>query len=135
MTHSTKKDGYCLLNAENNFTYDLKNELNCHVPLFSRTRNERIRKHCLQGGLASYIEDNILTIQDGDAVHQIIDIVKIPVTLNGTLSSMVQNILPVCLVGYIHNLNMEIIREFFIEFEANSQTLPGRMNLFDFPNC
>lgn len=134
LAHSTNKRGYCLLNAEDDLTYNLKHELECNIGLFSRVKNQRIFDHCKQGGLAIYIAENVLVLQKGPVNREIMPIKNIPLTFNGTASAMVLNILPVILACYISSISIDSIRKFLYQLHSDAETLPGRMNLFSFDN-
>src|SRR5438445_555122 len=48
---TTFKNGYAVLNADDDHVYDIKNELDCNIALFSvSASNKRVQNHCSKGG-------------------------------------------------------------------------------------
>lgn len=135
VARSTKKTGYAILNADDDLTYDLRHELVCNIALFSRFDSPRIRKHCSLGGLAAYIEQESLVIQKGSERSVLSDIKSIPLSFQGTASSMILNVLAATLAGVISHFSLEKIKEALHVFNPTVENLPGRMNLFQFPHC
>lgn len=134
LARSTKKSGYALLNAEDDLTFSLKNDLTCNIGLFGREKNSRIIEHCAQGGLAIYIESDMLIIQWDSFIQKVIPITAIPLSYKGAASAMILNILPVVLAAFISKISLETIKEFLKNLKPNPETIPGRMNLFHFNN-
>ncbi|KTC64924.1 cyanophycin synthetase (plasmid) [Legionella adelaidensis] len=133
--HSTKKDGYAILNAENDLVYEFKEELACNIALFSTKENARIIDHCQKGGLAAFVNHDQITIQKGDASYVLGNVKDIPLTFEGKAPCMIANLLPAVLAGFISKLPLPSIQEAIFNFVPNHENLPGRMNLFDFPHC
>ena len=45
--------GYAILNADDDLVYEMREDLDCNVALFSMDENNpRIKKHCAEGGLS-----------------------------------------------------------------------------------
>lgn len=135
VAHSTKKEGYAILNADDDLVYALKEELTCNIALFSLQENSRIRTHCHLGGLAAYIDDESIVIQKGSDKYNLAKIGDIPITFQGTATSMIQNVLPAALAGFISNFPLELIETSFHNFYPTVDNIPGRMNLFKFEHC
>lgn len=129
---STKKEGCAILNAQDDLVYALKEELKCRVALFALAANDRIKHHCQANGLACYIENDFIVIQEGDDKHYLAEISDIPLTFKGTASCMIQNILPAVLAGFVSGFNISAIANALYDFVPTSETLPGRMNIFNF---
>lgn len=132
---STKKTGYAILNADDNLTYNLRDELRCNIALFSQFASPRIRKHCAMGGMAAYVENGFLIVQRGESKTTLAKIKEIPLSFKGTASCMILNILPAVLAGIISNFSLEKIKEALHSFQPTPENLPGRMNLFKFSHC
>lgn len=132
---STKKTGYAILNADDNLTYNLKHELKCNIALFSMFESPRIRKHCKSGGLAAYVEQGLVVIQNGEERQYVAKIKDIPLSFQGTATCMILNILPAVLAGVISNFPLDKIKDALHAFYPTPENLPGRMNLFKFPRC
>ena len=134
LAHSTNKNGFAILNAEDDLAFAIKEKLDCKVALFGKTKNQRIQQHCEQGGLAVYIEKGDVIIEWKHVCEKIIPINTIPLTYHGTATCMVLNILPVILVGVISEIPRDSLKHFLHQLYPHPNILPGRMNLFTFPN-
>ena len=129
---STKKTGYCILNAEDELVYDMKKELVCSIALFALSNVPRIQEHCKSGGFACYIEEGYIVVQRGRHKDHIAELTRIPLSFKGTATSMIKNILPSVLAGVISKFALNDIESALYEFLPAPENLPGRMNLFDF---
>lgn len=130
---STMKEGYSILNADDDLVYRIKEVLDCRIALFSlKADNERIHQHCRQGGLAAYVEDNNIVIQQGEHRRLLENILAIPCSFQGKATFMVQNILPAALTGVICDFSMDNIASWLNNFHPTAENLPGRMNLYAF---
>lgn len=132
---STKKSGCAILNADNQLTYEIHQNLDCQIALFSKFQSPRIRKHCAGGGLAAYIDVEYLILQHGKDRHQVIKLSELPISFNGTATCMIMNTLPAILAAYQSNFSIEKIREGLACFYPTPENLPGRMNLFKLKDC
>ncbi len=130
---STFKEGYAVLNADDDNVYGIKEDLDCHIALFSLSaNNERITAHCAEDGLAAYIENEHIVVQRGQQKDYIARVKDIPLTFFGTATSMIKNILPAVLAGVASHFPPHEIARWLMAFEPTPENLPGRMNLFDF---
>jgi cyanophycin synthetase len=135
VAQSTSRNGYAILNADDDLVYYMKEELDCNVALFSLfSDNDRVIKHCSNGGLAAYIENGNLVISKGQWKTRVSRIDMIPLSFQGKADAMIKNILPATLVGVIRNFDLEVIREALHSFIPSPEKTPGRMNLFNFRN-
>jgi cyanophycin synthetase len=133
---STKKNGYTILNADDDLVYNMQQFTNCKIGLFSMNENNpRIRAHCENGGVAAVIEDNYLTIYNGEWKTHIDKIENIPLSFEGRAEFMIQNILAASLATMLlTDFNPEITREALLSFLPSPEKTPGRLNLFKFKN-
>lgn len=130
---STTKDGYAILNADDELVYNMQNELACNIALFSmHVDNPRIKQHCQKGGLAASIENGFFIICKGEWKIRILKVIDAPLSFMGTSNSMMQNILGAILAAYTSNIKIKQIAEGLKAFEPTPQNTPGRMNIFDF---
>ncbi|HET8860312.1 cyanophycin synthetase [Marivirga sp.] len=130
---STFDNGYAILNADDDLVYEMKNDLDCNIALFSmHAKNERIKTHCSEGGLAAFIENKYFTIQKGEWKTRITGVAQVPLTFSGKCEYMVKNILPALLVASISNFSMATISSALKSFIPSPTFTPGRMNLFQF---
>ncbi|MEO6301948.1 MAG: cyanophycin synthetase [Bacteroidia bacterium] len=130
---STFDHGYSILNADDNLVYEMSEELDCNIALFSmNAENEKIKKHCENDGLAAVIEKGYLTVCKGAWKIRVSKIDTIPLTLGGKAECMIKNILPSVLAAIIQNFKIEDIRSALETFLPSPETTPGRMNIFKF---
>jgi cyanophycin synthetase len=133
---STSTNGYSILNADDDLVYQIKDTLQCNIALFSMDYyNPRIQSHINEGKLAALLEDGHFVVYKEKQRHIIANVNDVPLTFNGTAESMIKNILPAILTAVIYDMPAEAIKEALIEFIPSAENIPGRMNLFEFPNC
>lgn len=132
---STKENGYAILNADDDLVYNMKEDLDCNVALFSvNADNERIREHCSKGGLAATIENNNFVICIGNYKINIAKIKEVPLTFSGNAESNIKNILPSIIAAFVNHISPELITQCLKTFIPSPELTPGRMNLFKFKN-
>jgi cyanophycin synthetase len=129
---STFDDGYSILNADDDLVYDMRNDLDCKIGLFStQATNARVLDHCSKGGLASIIEKGYLVICEGEWKHRICKVSEIPLSFSGKATCMIKNLLPAALAGFILNFKIDDIRKSLMSFIPSPEFTPGRMNIFN----
>ncbi len=132
---SVFKDGYAILNADDELVFNMQDELDCNVALFSlNADNKRIKKHYESGCIAAVIEDDTIVVYKGEWKTKIAKVNEVPLTLNGRSECMTQNVLPAVLAAVIQNFNIETIRAALKSFMPSAEQTPGRMNIFRFKN-
>jgi cyanophycin synthetase len=130
---STRKDGYTVLNADDDRVYAMKDKVSCSVVLFSMDpENPRILDHAREGGMTITIEDGQYTMYTQGQRATIIAVNDIPLTYEGTADFMVKNILPAIGAAFLSGISVDVIRKALANFSSSPTTTPGRMNLFDF---
>jgi cyanophycin synthetase len=133
VARSTKKDGYAILNADDDLVYEMRKEVDGDVALFSTEENNaRVQRHCERGGIAAFIEKGYIVISKGKWKTRIEKVMNIPLTLNGRADCMIKNILPSVLAATICDVPVEKIREALQTFIPSPEQTPGRMNIFHF---
>jgi cyanophycin synthetase len=131
VAHSTKQSGYCILNADDDLVYAMKNELSCSIALFALKNNERLQNHSRDEGLVCYVENDFIVVQKGAHKKCIAQLSRIPITFKGSASCMIKNILPVVLAGIISDFLQKDIETALYNFLPTPENLPGRMNIFN----
>ena len=132
---SVKPDGYAVLNADNAHTYAMRQDLRCHVALFSlNPTNERIVAHYRAGGLTAVYEDGYITIRRRDEQIRVAPVTDIPLAFEGKAPFMIENILAAVLAAYCQHLPVSLIADGLRSFVPSFENTPGRMNLFCFRN-
>lgn len=135
VARSTFHNGYAVLNADDDLVYEMKDELDCNIALFSMDENnERLIKHYAKGGFATTIEKGYLTIIKGEWKTRVCKIETVPLSFSGRASSMIKNILAATLAAVCCNIKLEEIRVALKTFIPSPEFTPGRMNSFKFSN-
>lgn len=132
VARSTFKDGYTILNADNDLTYDMRHQVECQVALFAMQETPRIQEHCRKGGWGIYLKDKHIILGKGKQHQLLAHIDEFPITLHGKSECMIENLLPVILAGVLLNFPFETIITALKTFTPTPDNLPGRMNIFDF---
>jgi cyanophycin synthetase len=135
VVRSTFDDGFAILNADDDIVYELKNELDCNIALFSLDENNpRIISHCEEGGWAAIIEKGNFTICKGEWRIRIARVTEVPLTFDGRATCMIKNILPAILAASISDFDTKIIRKALQCFVPGPELTPGRMNIMKVKN-
>ncbi|MCI1753046.1 MAG: cyanophycin synthetase [Flavobacteriales bacterium] len=130
---SVRRDGYAILNADDELVMAMRKQCDCKIALFSLDENNRlIRQHCKLGGLAAVYENGFITISKGEWKLRIEKAVNVPLTLGGKAVFNIQNILPAVLAAYVQGVKMEELKEALSTFVPSPAQTPGRLNLFQF---
>jgi cyanophycin synthetase len=135
VAESVFREGYAILNADDDLVYKMKDNISCKLGLFSMDEtNQRIVDHCAAGGLAAVYENGYLTIMKGTWKIRVEKVSKVPMTFGGRAEFNIANALPVILASFIRNFKIEDIRASLQTFIPSPAQTPGRMNLFNFKN-
>jgi cyanophycin synthetase len=133
IAESVSKDGYAILNADDDLVYAMSERVRSKFALFSlHSDNTRIKAHCKDGGIAAVIEKGSVVIIDGKKKTSFGEVKNIPLTFNGTASFMVQNVLGAVAAGYLSGFTPEVIKSALKTFVPSPKLTPGRMNVFQF---
>ncbi len=129
------KDGYSILNADDDHVYAMGKSLDCKLAYFSLDENNpRIREHCATGGLAAVSEQGYITILKGTWKIRIEKVTNIPLTFSGKAEFNIANVLAATLAAYVSEFKTEDIRQALQTFVPSPAMTPGRMNMFNFKN-
>lgn len=130
---SVKRDGYAVLNADNDYCVLLGKNADCKVAYFSLNENNPvIREHCKKGGIAAIYENGFITIKKGEWKFRIDKVTNIPLTFGGKVNFMIANVLAATLASYVYGFQIEDIKTNLETFIPSAAQTPGRMNIFDF---
>ncbi|MCJ8164233.1 cyanophycin synthetase [Pontibacter sp. E15-1] len=128
------RDGYAILNADDDLVYAMAAGLRCKVALFSlEESNPRIQDHIAKGGLAAVLEDGFISIFKNSYKIRVDRAADVPLTFGGRAAFNVENVLAATLAGYVSHLEVSEIKTALRTFIPSSETTPGRMNLFQLP--
>ena len=130
---SVKKNGWGVLNADNEYCVKIGKQADCFIAYFSRNENNPVIKaHCQKGGIACVYENGYITIKKGDWKLRVQRASQIPITFNGTVNFMIENVLAATLATYLWGFKTEDIKTALQTFVPSASQTPGRMNIFDF---
>lgn len=135
VVESVKKDGYAILNADDDLVYGMGDNLECNIAYFSMVEdNPRIQDHLDDNGVAAVLENGYITIMRGHWKLRLAKAINIPLTFGGKAVFNIQNILPTVLAGYLRGWKVEDLRRGLETFIPSPTVTPGRMNIFQFKN-
>ncbi|MFN2373294.1 MAG: Mur ligase family protein, partial [Cyclonatronaceae bacterium] len=130
---SVHRDGYAVLNADDDRVYAMREKLKCTTALFSmKADNTRLLTHRKAGGICAVLTDGTITIWDGADTHIIEKIENVPLSFGGRAPFMIENILAAVAVAYTQKISPAVIRRSLTGFIPSPELTPGRMNLFKF---
>jgi cyanophycin synthetase len=133
LAESVATDGFAVLNADDDRVYGLQERLSCRIALFSMDANsQRVRQHVRLGGLAAIYECGYLSIIQDGIMTRIGPAEKIPVTFAGEARFNITNALAASLAAHIQGIDAADIYKALLAFIPTAESLPGRMNIFDF---
>ena len=132
---SVKKDGWCVLNADDEYSMRLLNDLDAKVAIFSLDENNpHIKKFAKEGKLTCVFEEGFVTIKKGEWKIRIAKVQNIPITMEGKAKFMNANVLAASLATYLYGFEIEDIANSLRTFIPSAQLTPGRLNVFKFKN-
>lgn len=131
---TVRRDGFAILNADDDLVYSMREGLDCKLALFSMDENNpRIKRHCEGGGLASVYENGYISILKGTWKIRVMPAKDIPLTYEGKAMHNIANCLPAVLATYLfRDISIEDIRTALDTFIPSSSQTPGRLNFFHF---
>lgn len=133
VVRSIKKDGWAILNAEDEQCVKIANDLSCNVAYFSLDEeNHLIKKLGKEGKTVAVYENGFITIKKGDWKIRVERATHIPLTLGGKAKFMIQNVLAATLASYLWGFKTDDISLSLQTFIPSVAQTPGRMNIFEF---
>lgn len=130
---AVKKDGWCVLNADDEYSMRIINDLDSKVAIFSLDENNpHIRKFAKEGKITCVYEEGFITIKKGDWKIRIAKANNIPITMEGKARFMISNALAASLATYLYGFEIEDIANSLRTFIPSAQLTPGRLNIFKF---
>ncbi|WP_223648415.1 cyanophycin synthetase [Hymenobacter psoromatis] len=134
LPRTVRKNGWAVLNADDDLVYEMGRHLECRVAYFSMNEhNPRIQEHVEAGGVAAVYEEGYLTIYKNSYKLRIDRAVEFPVTLGGRATFNIENALAAALAGYLAGFDKDTIKTAFRTFIPSATKTPGRMNVYKFP--
>ncbi|MES2837783.1 MAG: cyanophycin synthetase [Bacteroidota bacterium] len=133
VVESVKRNGYAVLNADNQYCVGIAKSAHCNISYFSMDENNPvIQEHCKKGGIAAIYENGYITIKKGEWKFRVQKVTNVPLTFGGRVSFMIQNVLAATLATYVYGFATEDIATSLETFIPSAAQTPGRMNIFDF---
>ncbi|MFA5556619.1 MAG: cyanophycin synthetase [Flavobacteriaceae bacterium] len=135
VVNSIKKDGWAVLNADDEECRKIGPSLDCNVAWFSLDEESKFVKNLAkENKVCAVFENGFVTIKKGDWKIRIERVGQIPLTLGGKAKFMIANVLAASLAGYLHGFKTEDISLSLQTFIPSVAQTPGRMNIFEFKN-
>jgi len=133
VARSVKRDGYVVLNADNEHCVSIAKTVDCQIAYFSIDENNPlIVEHCKKGGIAAIFENGFITIKKGEWKFRVDKASLIPLTFGGRVTFMIYNVLAATLATYVYGFMIEDIKLNLQTFIPSAAQTPGRMNIFEF---
>ena len=133
VARSVKKNGWAVLNGEDEHCKKIGDELDCNVAYFSLDpENDFIQQQIAKGQPVAVYENGYVSIIKGTETLRIERVNKIPITFGGTAKFMIANTLAATLAGYLWGFTAEDVRHSLQTFVPSFEQTPGRLNHFKF---
>lgn len=130
---AVKRTGWAVLNADNTYCLKIAEDASCNIAYFSMNeKNPALKEHSKTGGIAAIYENGFITIKKGDWKIRVEKVTQVPLTFNGSVDFMIQNVLAATLTAFLQGYKTEDIRMSLQTFIPSAAQTPGRMNIFKF---
>ena len=130
---SVKKEGWAILNAEDEYCKKLAKELTCNIAYFSMNEDDAfVKQLAKEGKTVAVYENGFVTIKKGDWKIRVEKATHIPLTVGGKAKFMIANVLAATLASYLYGFKTDDISLSLQTFIPSVAQTPGRMNIFEF---
>ena len=133
VARNVKPGGFCVLNADNEYTLAMREQTPGVPVLFSAIpNNDIIQNHLADGGSAVHVDKDKNVVWKHEGKSEIVaPLANIPMTFNGLARHQVENALAAIggLIGI--GLPMDDIRGGLAAFKSTAENSQGRLNLFE----
>jgi cyanophycin synthetase len=130
---SVKKDGWAILNADDEQCLKIANDLNCNVAYFAMDENNpKAKQFSKEGKIVAVYENGFITIKKGEWKMRVERATHVPLTMGGKAKFMIANVLAATLAAYLQGFKTEDISLSLQTFIPSAAQTPGRMNVFEF---
>ncbi|HUR83009.1 MAG TPA: cyanophycin synthetase [Thermoanaerobaculia bacterium] len=128
-----KKEGYAILNAEDDMTPVLLEQADCRIAFFSLDPdNPRFRAHVTASGLGATLENDWLMLYENGLRVPLTEVRNVPLTFGGKARFNIANALAAVLATFATGIAVTDIVSGLQSFFQSATTTPGRVNLVDF---
>ena len=132
---TVNRNGYAILNADDDLVYDMRKYLDCNIALFSMNENNpRIKEFQEDGGITAIYEHGYVSITSGVWKMRVLKAEDIPLSFGGKAKFMIQNILPAILSSHLSGFSIQDMKTALQSFIPSDAQTPGRLNMFKFKN-
>lgn len=133
VVRSVKKDGWAILNAEDEYCLKIARELNCNVAYFAMDENNpTVKQFAREGKIVAVYENGFITIKKGEWKIRVERATHVPLTMGGKAKFMIANVLAASLASYLYGFKTDDISLSLQTFIPSAAQTPGRMNIFEF---
>jgi cyanophycin synthetase len=133
VVESVKKDGWAILNAEDEQCVRIAKELRCKVAYFAMDEDHPlIKQQSKEGKTVAVYENGFITIKKGEWKIRVEKALHVPLTMDGKARFMIANALAATLAAYLYGFQTEDISLSLRTFIPGAAQTPGRMNIFTF---
>lgn len=133
VAQAVKKDGWAILNGEDEQCVRIGEKLDCKVAYFSMDESHPlIRKMAKEGKTVAVYENGFITIKKGEWKIRVERASHVPLTMGGKARFMIANVLAATLASYLWGFKTEDISLSLQTFIPSVAQTPGRMNIFEF---
>jgi cyanophycin synthetase len=133
VVRSVKKEGWAILNAEDEYCRKIADDLSCNVAWFAMDEeNDFVKKLSKEGKIVAVYENGFITVKKGEWKIRVERATHVPLTLGGKAKFMIANVLAATLAAYLWGFKTEDISLSLQTFIPSVAQTPGRMNIFDF---
>src|SRR5690606_9317454 len=133
VVESVKKDGWAILNAEDEQCVKIAKNLRCKVAYFSMDEEHPlIKQQSKEGKTVAVYENGFITIKKGEWKIRVERATLVPLTMDGKARFMIANALAATLAAYLQGFKTDDISLSLRTFIPGAAQTPGRMNIFNF---
>jgi cyanophycin synthetase len=126
-------DGYAILNADDEYVYEMRKNIECNLAFFSMDENNpHIKAIQRKGGISAVYENGYVTICRGEWKMRVMKAEDIPLTFGGKAKFMIQNVLAAVLAAHVQDMSIEDMKMALESFIPSATLTPGRLNMFNF---
>ena len=123
--------GMAVLNAADVHTARMASACPGAVTFFAAELNALMAEHMVQGGRVVYCDGDFVLAREGKFEMRL-PLAQMPLTLNGSIPFQVDNAMAAIAAAWALNIAWETIMEGLGSFVTDSDTAPGRFNLFNY---
>ncbi len=128
-----KKDGWAILNAEDDYCMKIAGDLHCNVAYFAMDEEHPVAKRLSrEGKIVAVYENGFITIKKGEWKIRVERASHVPLTMGGKARFMIANALAATLASYLWGFKTDDISLSLQTFIPSVAQTPGRMNIFEF---